>query len=66
MSEETPRFSVTFRDNEQDVTLAVQYDKEIHFRRGVVVLSNAIARDGLRGLVAAGQQYLKDHSRKDS
>lgn len=60
MSEETPQFSVTFRDNKNNASLTVQYDTDIEFRRGVVSLSKAIGQFGLVRVVAMGMEFLEN------
>ncbi|NCX55785.1 MAG: hypothetical protein EBW87_01090 [Burkholderiaceae bacterium] len=59
MSEETPQFSVTFRDNKNNASLTVNYDSDIEFRRGCVSLANAILTLGLVRVVAIGQEFVQ-------
>ena len=59
MSEENPRFSVTFRDNKNNASLTVNYDTDIEFRRGCVSLATAIGKFGLVRVVQIGQEFVE-------
>lgn len=53
-----PRFSVTIRDEQKNVTLAVEYDSDIQFRRSLVSLANVIGTYGLERVVELGKQFI--------
>lgn len=62
MSAETPeakpRFSVTFRDEERNASLTVEYDREMDFRRSLVKLANVIGTFGLERVLKLGEEFV--------
>lgn len=49
---------MTFRDEERNASLTVEYDREMDFRRSLVKLANVIGTFGLERVLKLGEEFV--------